>query len=399
MDRPPLEGGKIAVRGSRIVDVGRDVETCGATRDLGDVVLMPGLVNAHAHLEFSCMRLAKPQAGSLPEWIRGVIAERGRRDRDVRGAIASGIVESLSCGVTAVGEIVTAPLADYSAKLLPRMVLFHEVIGFSAARLDSVEADLHVRLEQTSPEDAGTVGVSPHAPYTVHPELLSRLVALSAARNMPLAMHLAESAEELQLLREGEGPFQELLAERSMWDASAIPPGTSPLDYLKALAGANRVLVVHGNYLTDNEINFIAARRNHMSVAYCPRTHEYFRHPKYPLAKMRAAGVRVVLGTDSRASNPDLSLLVEMQTVARHFPEIAPADIHRMAAIDAAIALGLESEIGSLRQGKCADLAALACPSYLRDPYEALLAPTAKITAVWLRGRALSSDQTSICEH
>ena len=126
-------------------------------------------------------------------------------------------------------------------------------------------------------------GISPHAPYTVHPGLLKRLVALAVEKKLPVAMHLAESREELELLATGTGPFRDLLVDRSMWDTEAIPLGSTPLDYLRTLAEAPRALVIHGNNLSDEEIGFLAAHRERMSVVYCPRTHAYFGHDPYPL--------------------------------------------------------------------------------------------------------------------
>ena len=137
-------------------------------------------------------------------------------------------------------------------------------------------------------------------------------------------MHLAESPEELELLRHGGGPLRAFLEELGAWDATAIPPGTRPLDYLRLLASAHRALVVHGNYLDDEEIAFLGANAGRMSVVYCPRTHDWFAHRDYPLEKMLAAGATVALGTDGRGSSPDLSLLGEMRFAARRHPGVPP---------------------------------------------------------------------------
>jgi cytosine/adenosine deaminase-related metal-dependent hydrolase len=223
----------------------------------------------------------------------------------------------------------------------------------------------------------------------VHPELLKRLVALACDQNLPVAMHLAESREELQLLRDGTGPFQQLLDGRSMWDPDAIPRNSRPLDYLRVLSEAPRALVIHGNYLDDEEIAFLAEYRDRLSVVYCPRTHTYFGHEPYPLEKMLGAGVRVVLGTDSRASNPDLSLLAEMRFVAKRFPSLAPAAILEMGTQASADALGFGNEVGSIGPGKFADLIALPCPTS-DDPLEAILHGDAQPSHVFVRGRQVN---------
>lgn len=377
IDGPPIEGGYVAVADDVIAEIGAKNPQRGPVTDLGDVVLLPGLVNAHTHLEFSGLTKPLGTPGmSLPTWIRTVITDRGRGDRDASAAIAAGLTESEAAGVTTIGEIATSPTTFYHVDDSPRTLLFQEAIGFSAGRVDSVASEMERRVDA-----AGRLaGISPHAPYTVNPQLLVRLVDLAIDRQLPIAMHLAESREELELLRDGSGPFQELLAERSMWDDSAIPRRSRPLDYLRQLARAPRSLAIHGNYFDAEEIAFAAAHRERMSVVYCPRTHAYFEHEPYPLAAMFDAGVRVALGTDSRASNLDLNLLREVQYVASRFPQIDPATLLRMATFDAAEALGLSELVGSLTPGKCAELISVRCDGDLRDPYAALLAPDACLT-------------------
>lgn len=382
-----IRDGSVVVVDGLIREVGERVTPRGPIEELAGCVLLPGLINAHAHLEFSALErpLGEPGMG-LVEWIREVIAWRTQRKRSVEAAIERGLRDSLAGGVTTIGEIATASAAAYACDPSPRLALLHEVIGFSKGRVDSVAADLRQRLKAAPPRQSVAVGISPHAPYTVHPELLRRLVAASRAQNCPVAMHLAESPAELELLAHGTGPFQELLAERSMWDEAAIPRDSTTADYLRVLSEAPRALVVHGNYLSKSEIEFLRRQRA-MSVVYCPRTHAYFQHPRYPLAEMLAADVRVVLGTDGRASSPDLSLLAELQWVAGQFPEIAGERILRMGTLDSAEALGLAAQLGSLVVGKQADLVAIAVEDLSVDPYAAVLKESARAVATWISGR------------
>lgn len=379
IDHPPIEGGFVSVANGMITAVEASKLCESPVVDLGDVVLLPGLVNAHTHLEFSGLSRPLGTPGmSLPAWIRSVIADRGRGNRDAAAAIAAGLRESRDAGVVALGEIATSPAVSYALEGMPQTLLFQEAIGFSAGRVDSV----HGEMEQRVTAAGALAGVSPHAPYTVHPRLFDRLVELATARGLPVAMHLAESPEELQLLASGDGPFRELLEERSMWDDAAIPRGTRPLDYLRRLAAAPRSLAIHGNYLDDEEIAFAASHRDSMSVVFCPRTHAYFGHTPYPLPKMLDAGVRMTLGTDSRASNPDLSLLNELRSAAQAFPAIDPCQLLAMATLDGAAALGWESEYGSLSVGKRAKLISLPCGDHGKDPYAAILSGNASATIV-----------------
>ena len=185
-------------------------------------------------------------------------------------------------------------------------------------------------------------------------------------------MHLAESKAELQLLCSGEGPLRDLLVERGLWGQLALPRGLRPLDYLRQLARAQRALVIHGNYLDDDELAFLAKHADQMALVFCPRTHAFFRHEAYPLAKALSLGVAVALGTDSRGSNPDLSLLNEMRFVAQHYLDVSPADVVRLATLAGAQALGRDADTGTITPGKLANLTAIALPDRnVNDPYEA----------------------------
>jgi cytosine/adenosine deaminase-related metal-dependent hydrolase len=399
VDAPPIDGGCVTIADGGIVSVGTAASVDGNPIDLGDVALLPGFVNAHTHLEFS--DLAEPLGTvGMPfvDWIRLAISERNRRSHRPARAIGTGCRESLRAGVTTVGEIVTADARPYTlATPAPELTLFREVIGFSRARVDSAlraACDQLGELRKVSETHAGTeLGVSPHAPYTVSPQLVGQLVELATAQNAPLAMHLAESREEIELLRDANGPFRELLEERSMWDPAVISRGSRPLDYLRQLAASPWALVVHGNYLDDEERGFLAAHHDRMSLVHCPRTHAYFGHERFPLADLLARGVRVVLGTDSRASNPDLSLLAEMQSVAAHHTDVAPQAVLKLSTLDAAEALGRANSVGTITVGKTANLVALPLPAGASGDADELLstifASAESPSHVWLHGTAI----------
>jgi cytosine/adenosine deaminase-related metal-dependent hydrolase len=395
----------VSVQGGRIVEVGRRGPP--DARDLGNVAILPGLVNAHTHLEFSGLAapLGAPGMGMV-DWIDRVIQYRregsgfGVQGSGVlRGAggagrelaphaplaprpsppaaiLAAGLRESALAGVTTLGEIAQPgwPPDVFQAASV-RCVVFQELIAPAAVRVAGQIEAARRHVEAARPAARWIAGLSPHAPYTVHARLLSAAVALSAERKVPLAMHLAEWREELELLRTGGGPLRRFLERIGAWDPTAFSVGTRPGDYLASLAGAERVLVVHGNYLAQDEIALVGRQAERMAVVYCPRTHAYFRHDQYPLEKLLAAGARVCLGTDSRASSPDLSLLAEMRHVARHHPQLPKAQILRMGTLSGAEALGLAAETGSLEPGKAADLFVLSLPARnAADPHELLFA-------------------------
>ncbi|MCI0333086.1 MAG: amidohydrolase family protein [Planctomycetes bacterium] len=397
VDRPPIEHGVVTIEGERIVAVSTKAEA-GDVIDLGSVALLPGLVNCHTHLEFSDLRRPLGTPGMrLVDWIRLVIAERGRRDYAPEVAIENGMQESLGYGVTSIGDITTV---EMPAPYFPcvDLTLFTEVIAFSLARIVSALVAVQGRLliQQNRNSYAGRAtgdihfGISPHSPYTVSSGLLRGLVALARERELPVAMHVAESREELELMDSGSGPFRALLEERSMWDDDAISRGRRPLYYLNLLAEAPRALVIHGNYLDDEELQFLGANHERMWLVYCPRTHAYFRHPTYPLAAALTSGVRVALGTDSRASNPDLDLFAEMRHVAKAFPSIEPHTVLRMGTLTGAEALGRDAELGSITPGKLANLVAMPldedAPTSANELLNSLFANDAMPSAVWLRG-------------
>ncbi len=373
----PISGGVVTIENGLIVAVNDNAIATGPIEDLGDVALLPGLVNAHTHLEFSDLESPLGRPGMpLPDWIRLVINERKQSSKNVAQNILKGLQESLRWGVTLIGNIATS--VSHAPQDVPEILDFQEVIGFSSGRVDSAFAEALERIEKS-----GSAGVSPHAPYTVHPQLLDKLIDEAARRKLPMAMHLAESQQELELLEQGTGGFYELLEERSMWDDKAISRGTKPLGYLQALSRASRALVIHGNYLSDEELTFLAANSDRMSLVYCPRTHAYFEHEAYPLTKLLAAGVHVALGTDSRASNPDLSLLGEMQFVADRL-RVPPEQIVRMATLSGAKALGRGNQTGSISPGKIANFTALACNS--QDPCQEIVHGEDAPIGVWLQG-------------
>lgn len=416
---PPVAGGTVTIHEGRIAAVGLpgDAATCGQIEDLGNVAILPGLVNAHTHLEFSDVRSPLGRQGmGLVDWIRYVIAHR-RQDATPDGEVTSkaplpssgdpvaaataavelGLSESLADGVTTLGEIAQPGWSTEPFDGAPcDTTVFLELI---ASKIERVPAAVDLARRHLDSAWRGTSwrpGLSPHAPYSVHPELLRQLVALSVEHHVPLAFHLAESREELELLHTGGGPFKALLEWLDAWDPTAESPGMGLSDYLRMLARADRALVVHGNYLGDEEIALVAEHRDHMAVVYCPRTHAWFGHAAYPLERMLAAGVTVALGTDSRASSPDLSVLAEMRWIAAHYPSVRPETIVELGTLRGATALGCQREVGTLEPGKRANLAVVSLPEYDEgDPYELLLGGDGRVLGTCYRGMMLKPPNPS----
>jgi len=388
--RLPIDGGIVTVGGGRILAVGENISG-QPPRDLGDVALLPGLVNAHTHLEFSLLGQPLGQPGmAFADWIRSVIEWlRSSQPRGHDSAILAGLAESQAAGVVAIGEIALGVWPREIPQSLSNLaaVIFRELLGLAKERVVPLcsLAEQHIAGFEHGPARGPphVAGLSPHAPYTVHPDVLARTCELSAAHRVSVAMHLAETREELELLRSHTGALVELLQSLGVWHPEVLPQLQRPLDYLRKLATAHRALVIHGNYLAADEIAFVAAQRERMSIVYCPRTHAYFGHDAYPLAQMLAAGVRVAAGTDSRASNPDLNLWAELQHIAAHHLGISPEAILRIGTLSGADALGLQNDFGSIEVGKSARLALARFPSGQTPTLEALLGgPATTVTPI-----------------
>lgn len=395
---PPIDGGVVTIDHARITAVGRNMAD-GPIFDLGNVALLPGFVNPHAHLEFSAFPRPLGRPGMrFPDWIETLVNRRRQETDQEEGALSTGrrpealqrgVRECLKGGTTTVANTTTWDVTEQMLPAhAPRYREFRELIGLSQPR---VAEQREIAWDYLTRPSSSRIkrGLSPHAPYTAAPELVRQAVRFSKENNVNIAMHLAESPEELELLAAGEGPFRELLQRLGAWDPSVFAKEKTPGDYLPMLKEAHRCLIIHGNFLASDDWAFLARHTDSMSTVYCPRTHHYFRYPDYPLSRMLDAGVRVVLGTDGRASNPDLDSFREFQFAAERHGDVRLENLLRMVTLDAAAALGEAAGIGSLEPGKVADLVILELartPSGKQDPYTAVIDGNAKVSGVYLNG-------------
>lgn len=411
VDAPAFRDGAVLVRDGRIAALGQAAKLQDAAPqalrvDLGVAVLLPGLVNPHAHLELCCYAGKLPR-GPLWNWLRELIVARREPDQQAResAAVTAGAWQSLRAGVTCIGDISRLNLAWRALRGIPiRKVCFVELLTI-ADLPPRTPAELSAAVGEVAEDNLLRVGVSPHAPYTVRRDHIAAAVALARKLQRPWCIHWAETPEEVAFLQGDPAALPPLLRDLAA-RAGITPFGLRPAAAVRAAAGEDLAggLLAHCNYLDDADVRALAAARG--TVVYCPRAHDFYGHPPHPLPALLDAGVRVTLGTDSLAANESLSMLDEAAFVwrtvlgGRGHGRLDAHRLLRMITLGGAAALGWEQEIGSLTPGKWADLAAFPLPppglgglttapaSDLAPALaEALLEQAPAPTAVWVAGR------------
>lgn len=395
MSSPPIENGGFAVRGSEILGVGtwKDLvrEYPGASQeDLGEVILMPGLINAHCHLDYTMMRGALFGGGSFADWIQRLNAMRRSLDqRDYLDSIATGLKELHQWGCTTVLNIESFPeLVPFLPESPIRVWWFLEVMDVRS-RLQSADALAGaIYFLEKAGEGLGGFGISPHAPYTVSCELYELSSTYALKYKLPLCTHLAESEEEMRMFAKGGGPLYEFLRSigRPMEDCQGMTP-------IQAVLGRELVpegsILVHMNQLDSNDRELLKRTAGRYPVIHCPRTHAFFERPPFDLNFFRESGIPLLLGTDSLASNQDLNMFVEMRALSESFPMLDPSAILSMVTTAPAAAIGRSGRLGELSPGAFADFIAIPDPAPnagLKGVEERVLANRTPPT-VWISGQ------------
>ncbi len=376
---------------SELLDRGLDAER----HDLGECILLPGFVNAHAHLELTGYRSRLP-SGPLWPWIDRLIGLRqGRVDERERQAVRVGAAESLASGVTCVADISRTGLAAEVLVASPiRKQCYIELISGArrppadAAELFAVANEAYAKQD----DERLCVGVSPHSLYTVTEADLSGVAWRAASRDFPVTMHLLETADEVEWLADGTGPIEALLRRNRSPNVGASLRADA-LDVLdRAGLLAQRPLLAHVNYVTDEQIRRLANAK--ASVVYCPRAHASFGHSDHRYRDMLAAGVNVCIGTDSVAGADALSILEELRFIWASDPGIAPAALLEMGTLAGAIGLGWQSMYGSLRPSVWADFVTVPIdPAGHADPIVNLLESGRAVSGTWLDGVRLGPGE------
>jgi cytosine/adenosine deaminase-related metal-dependent hydrolase len=397
MNGPPIEDGAVAVDEDRIAGVGKyehlRAHFAGPVSDLGEVVLLPGLINAHCHLDFTSLRGKITPQTSFSNWIREI--NRFRRqlsENDYLDSIARGFDEAQRFGTTTIANIESVPaLLNRMPPPSLRTWWFAELID---VRTDTpserlIEQSLeHFRGKK---DWQGGFGLSPHAPYTASQQLLQSAAQTARRKQLPVTMHLAESREEMEMFRDGRGELFELLRslDRPMDDCGK---GKTPLASMLDLGVLDsRWIVVHLNELSDDDF----ARLRHaprFHVAHCPRSGRYFRHRDFALRRLLELGFNICLGSDSLASNSSLNLFAEMQLVGTSHSWLAPEKILEMATVNGARALGQKHTLGKIALDFQADLIALPIEAPAHDLFEKIVGWNGTVPWMMLAGARVAAS-------
>jgi cytosine/adenosine deaminase-related metal-dependent hydrolase len=395
--RPPIEDGAVVVSGSRIVAVGDwrtlRVEHSGTVCDLGDTILMPGLINAHCHLDYTHMAGLFPPRKSFCDWIKLITTEKAQWTySDFAESWLDGAKMLLRSGTTTVVDIEAVP------ELLPevweatplRVWSLLEMTGVRSRRNPDHILNEALRKVSSLRHDRCVAGLSPHAPYSTTPRLLRRSAAAARKRTLLVATHVAESATEVEMFQQGRGEMHEWLQrnERDMSDCN----GVSPVQHLarQHLLGSH-LLAIHLNHLAPGDARLLA--RKNVSVVHCPRSHDYFKHQMFPYRALANAGVNICLGTDSlatvrttRRTQPELNLFREMQCFADRHLNVPDHKIVRLATLNGARALGLAGQIGELNQGALADLTAIPFTRRRSEIHDTIIYFAGEVSASMIAG-------------
>ena len=396
--RAPIEDGAVVIAGQGIAAVGRwrsiRRRFSGPVTDLGDSVLLPGLINAHCHLDYTGMAGLFPPSKSFCDWIKSITTEKSDWTySDFAKSWLDGAKMLLRTGTTTVADIEAVPqlLPDLWHATPLRVISFLEMTGVRSRREpEAILAEALGKIESLPPGRCAA-GLSPHAPYSTTPGLLRHAAAIARRRRWRIVMHVAESATEFEMFKHGRGEMFDWLArsQRDMSDCGRL----SPVQHLAKirLLGPN-LLAVHVNYLAPGDAELLARKR--VSVVHCPRSHDYFRHEAFPRRTLAKAGVNICLGTDSLATvrkHPrpqlELNMFLEMRAFAVKHPGVPAKQILQMATANGARALGLAGKAGELVRGANADLIALPCHRKVGDIFEAVVHHAGDVSASMISGR------------
>jgi len=368
----PIENAAVAIVGNQIAAVG-PVEEVKASHggdafDLGEQVLLPGLINAHCHLDYTLLRGQIPPQKSFTDWIRTINAEKAKLvAKDYVASIREGFAEAQNFGTTTIVNLTAFPELIAEIDETIRTWWFAELIDVR----DPDQAGKIVDRAVESLSSASHWGLAPHAPFTASANLYARCEEIARREKVPLTTHLAESREEMQMSFDRGGPLAEFLDSLGvdLFESNGMTPVRHMLQTCRFDA---LWIVAHLNSVLDSDLELLARTKCH--VVHCPRSHTYFGHEPFQFEVMRRLGFNICLGTDSLASNSSLSLFSEMRELLRKEPSVSPREALTMATVNGGRAIGQADSLGAITPGFRADLIAIPFVAKERDIFDAIVA-------------------------
>lgn len=409
LSQPVIENGALQVCRGRIESLGgwpelkqRFQPAAKDVIDLGEALLLPGLVNPHCHLNYTSLAGQIPPTRGFPDWVKSITAlKSSMSDTEFLESWRQGAHMLLRHGITTVADVLSVPnlLASALASTPLRVVGFLEMTGVRSRRAPVQILEEALAIIDDPAARPLRFGLSPHAPYSTTPELLRRVAETARARALPVTMHIAESKEEFEMFMHGKGEMFRWIQrnEREMSDCGK----GSPVACVKRQGLLQPgLLAVHLNYLAEGDVPLLA--ENGVQAVHCPRSHEYFRHDTFPYELLTRAGVPVSLGTDSlvsvkkekgkegsRATTLRLDLFEEMRCFHRHHPHVDPQTLVSMTTSIPAKGLGLGRCTGSFGPGKWADCIAIPDTAGTGDPYETVVAHKGPVSFLMIEGNRI----------
>jgi len=391
ISQPPIRDAWLRTDRGRIVAFGHSRPgdfTPSDEVDLGHVAVLPGLVNAHTHLELSWMRGRIPEADDFVAWLRAVIALSRTTEQqggEVPLAIAGAVDEARRFGTALIGDVSnTLATTEVLVERDMPAVVFHELLGFPADKAAAVAARGEAMVEKAIGSDQVTHTLSAHAPYSVSPALFGAI--RTALQRTPFArssVHLGESAAEVEFLCDGTGPFRALLDDLGTWDPSWVAPDCDPVQYLDRMGFLDaRLLVVHGVQFRPAELERLVARG--ATLVTCPRGNIRTGAGTPPIAEFFESGARIAVGTDSLASVPDLNVFAEVAEMRRLAPDVPARLLLECATVNGASALGFERDFGVIEAGKRDRLIAVETEGMVPNIEEYLVSGIDAAQITWL---------------
>jgi aminodeoxyfutalosine deaminase len=389
----------VVISGNQIEAVGPFREIAaqygGEVTDLGEQVLMPGLVNAHCHLDYTMMRHAIQPQRTFADWIRRINAlKRSLADEDYIKAIQHGLDEARKWGTTAMANIEAFPELILHLPTPPiRVWWFLEMIDIRHRETSEETVAGALAFFHEREDWLGGFGLSPHAPYTASSSLFELAGQAAEKLGMPITTHVAESREEMEMFQHARGELYDFMLKLGRWMYDCHQQRT-PLGHVLHSARVNRTwILAHMNELEPADLARLAAMPadRRPSVVHCPGSHRYFRHRPFPLAQLKEAGVNVCLGTDSLASTESLSMFDEMRIFSRRSAWVPPEEVVRMA-LNGAQALNIPA--GELRPGAWADMIAFPYEGNVAGVYPHVIAHREPIAWLMVNGHSPAAQPT-----